>query len=217
MEELLKSLIDIQQRLDAPKTQTNNFGHFNYRSLEDIEAAIKPLLREHQCGIRFSDEVVDRCGRTFLKTTLMFFNTKGQSLTTTAEAEISEEKAGMDSAQITGAASSYARKYAMNAMFAIDDTKDADSNEYYKKKSGETKPATQKRTYTRRSTSTPVASSPQPRDRYTGIRQAVSSCQSQNELMDLYYQHQQEVEGNQEIKNLFTVRKQQLNQFSRVA
>ena len=131
MEDLLKSLIDIQQRLDAPKGQYNSYGKYNYRSLEDIEAAIKPLLREHSCGIRFSDQVVEHCGRTFLQTTLYFFNTKGESISITAEAEHSATKAGMDAAQITGAASSYARKYAMNALFAIDDTKDADTNQYH--------------------------------------------------------------------------------------
>ena len=123
MEDLLKSLIDIQQRLDAPKGQYNNYGKYNYRSLEDIEAAIKPLLKEHSCGIRFSDQVVEHCGRTFLQTTLYFFNTKGENISITAEAEHSATKTGMDAAQITGAASSYARKYAMNALFAIAATK----------------------------------------------------------------------------------------------
>ena len=122
MEELLKALIDIQQNLNAPKGQYNNFGKFNYRSLEDIEAAIKPFLAKHSCGIRFSDEIEDHCNRTFVKTTLTFFNCKGDSISTTAVAENVSEKSGMDGAQITGAASSYARKYSMNAMFAIDDT-----------------------------------------------------------------------------------------------
>lgn len=77
MEELLKSLIYIQQNLNAPKDQFNSFGKYKYRSLEGIQAAIKPLLAEQSCGIRFEDQVVEHCGRTFLRTTLYFFNDKG--------------------------------------------------------------------------------------------------------------------------------------------
>ena len=200
MEELLKSLIHIQQNLNAPKSQYNNFGKFNYRSLEDIEASIKPLLAEQHCGIRFSDEVVDHCGRTFLRTTLTFFNEKGQSMSTTAEAEHAAEKTGMDAAQITGAASSYARKYAMNAMFAIDDNKDADTDEFHQQTTQE-KP---KRNYTRKPTAaTPI-------DKYAPIKAALQSTTTTNALLTLYNQHKNEVEGNPEVKALFTQRKQEL-------
>lgn len=206
MEELLKSLIFIQQNLNAPKDQFNNFGKFKYRSLEGIEAAIKPLLKEQHCGIRFQDEVVDHCGRTFLKTTLIFFNDKGQSITTTAEAEHSSEKSGMDSAQITGAASSYARKYAMNAMFAIDDTQDADTDAFHDQTS-----ATQsKKAYTRKAQ--PQAKPQQPSyDRYSGIKRAIDNCHTVDELINLYQMHKNECDGNQEIINLLSARKQQLN------
>ena len=202
MEELLKSLIYVQQNLNAPKSQYNNFGKFNYRSLEDIEAAIKPLLAEQHCGIRFSDEVVDHCGRTFLRTTLTFFNEKGQSLSTTAEAEHAAEKTGMDAAQITGAASSYARKYAMNAMFAIDDNKDADTDEFHQQTTQE-KP--NKRTYTKRTPATP-------NDKYAPIKAALQATTTTNALLTLYNQHRNEVERNPEIKALFTSRKQELQQ-----
>ena len=101
-----------------PKDQFNSFGKYNYRSLESILAAIKPLLRSQNCGIRFEDEVIELGGRTFLKTTLYFFNDKGETITTSAIAEHTATKTGMDAAQITGAASSYARKYAMNAMLS---------------------------------------------------------------------------------------------------
>ena len=212
MEDLLKSLIDIQQRLDAPKGQYNNFGKYNYRSLEDIEAAIKPLLKEHSCGIRFSDQVVEHCGRTFLQTTLYFFNTKGENISITAEAEHSATKAGMDAAQITGAASSYARKYAMNALFAIDDTKDADTNQYH----NQTTQTTSKPTTTTRRAKTiaaPVQPQPiQPVDRFAGIKNAINSVTDTDALLDLYLQHQNEVEGNPDIKQLFTARKLQLKQ-----
>lgn len=192
MEELMKSLIYIQQNLNAPKGQFNNFGKYSYRSLEDIEAAIKPLLQEQQCGIYFQDEVVERCGRTFLKTTLTFFNTKGNKISTTAEAEHSIQKTGMDSAQITGSASSYARKYAMNALFCIDDTKDPDSNE-------QTQQQQTRRPYQRKD-SDPLA----------GIKKALSNVSDMNGLLDLYNQHKNEVSNNPEVKALFTQRKAQL-------
>lgn len=208
MEELLKSLIDIQQNLNAPKGQYNNFGKFNYRSLEDIEAAIKPFLAKHSCGIRFSDEIEDHCNRTFVKTTLTFFNCKGDSISTTAVAENVSEKSGMDGAQITGAASSYARKYAMNAMFAIDDTKDADTNQYHI----QTTQTTPKPTTTRRVKAAPTPQPAAPVDRFAPIKNAINSVADTDELLDLYLQHQPEVEGNPEIKQLFTARKQQLKQ-----
>ena len=204
MEDLLKSLIDIQQRLDAPKGQYNNFGKYNYRSLEDIEAAIKPLLREHSCGIRFSDQVVEHCGRTFLQTTLFFFNTKGENISVTAEAEHSATKSGMDAAQITGAASSYARKYAMNALFAIDDTKDADSNQYHNQT---TQPSPKPTT---RRTKTVVSTSVQQTDRLALIANAINSTNSIDELLSLYQLHSSECENNPSIKKLFTDRKNQL-------
>lgn len=207
MEELLKSLIDIQQRLDAPKGQYNNFGKYNYRSLEDIEAAIKPLLREHSCGIRFSDQVVEHCGRTFLQTTLFFFNTKGENISVTAEAEHSATKSGMDAAQITGAASSYARKYAMNALFAIDDTKDADTNQYRDQTMMQ---ATPKPTATRRTKAVAAPTPAQPTDRFSAIRSAINSTNSVDELLSLYQLHSSECENNPSIKKLFTDRKNQL-------
>ena len=177
MQELLKSLIDIQQRLNVPKNQYNQFGKFKYRSLEDIQAALKPLLAEHNCGIRFDDTIVEHCGRTFLKTTLTFFNDKGETLSTTSEAEHAIEKSGMDSAQISGAASSYARKYAMNALFLIDDSPEIDSEEY-----------SQSKTTRRASTSTPKTSPRQtaPVDKNTAIKNAINASKDVNALLSLY-------------------------------
>ena len=201
MEELLKSLIDIQQNLNAPKDQYNQFGKFKYRKLEDIQAAIKPLLAQHSCGIRFADEIVEHCGRTFLKTTLTFFNEKGETLSTTAEAEHAPEKSGMDVAQISGAASSYARKYAMNALFLLDDSPDMDSEEYGQGKK------------TRKTNTIPksIPSTPQPPvDKNTAIKNAINASKDVNALLSLYIEHQQEVESNPEIKAMFSARRQAL-------
>ena len=201
MQELLKSLIDIQQRLNVPKNQYNQFGKFKYRSLEDIQAALKPLLAEHNCGIRFDDTIVEHCGRTFLKTTLTFFNDKGETLTTTSEAEHAIEKSGMDSAQFSGAASSYARKYAMNALFLIDDSPEIDSDQY-----------SQGRTTRKATTSTTKAVTRQaaPVDKNTAIKNAINASKDVNALLSLYMEHQQEVESNPEIKAMFTARRQAL-------
>lgn len=201
MQELLKPLIDIQQRLNVPKNNYNKFGNFKYRSLEDIQAALKPLLAEHNCGIRFDDNVVEHCGRTFLKTTLTFFNDKGETLSTTAEAEHAIEKSGMDSAQITGAASSYARKYATNAFFLIDDSPEIDSDQYSQGK-------TTRRTSTATTKTTPRQAALV--DKNTAIKNAINASKDVNSLLSLYMEHQQEVESNPEIKAMFTARRQTL-------
>lgn len=120
-------LSEIQKSLKAPKGQRNSFGNYNYRSLEDIMEAIKPLLKEDEF-VTLSDDIVMVGDRFYVKATACF--QKGNNLLTVhAFARESLDKKGMDSAQITGATSSYARKYACNGLFAIDDTKDADSQD----------------------------------------------------------------------------------------
>ena len=211
MEALFKALIWIQQNLQAPKSEYNSFGKYNYRSLESILAALKPLLAQQHCGIRFADDVVEHGGRTFVRSTLYFFNDKGESISTTAEAEHSATKTGMDSAQITGAASSYARKYCLNGLFAIDDTKDPDSNAYaYQQQTQE--PVKKTPTRRTRTTSAPAqATTPAAKDpRYQSIQAALSAVKDIDELIDLYEQHKMEVEGNAEIKAMFSRRKQEL-------
>lgn len=209
MEALFKALIWIQQNLQAPKSEYNSFGKYNYRSLESILAALKPLLAQQHCGIRFADDVVEHGGRTFVRSTLYFFNDKGESISTTAEAEHSATKTGMDSAQITGAASSYARKYCLNGLFAIDDTKDPDSNAYMQQTQEPVK-----KTPTRRTRTTSVsaqATTPTAKDpRYQSIQAALSAVKDIDGLIDLYEQHKMEVEGNAEIKAMFSRRKQEL-------
>jgi len=115
----------IQQELKAPKNQTNAFGKYKYRSCEDILEAVKPLLGD--AILTISDEIVMLGDRFYVKATVRLRDSKGCDRSTTAYARESEDKKGMDSAQITGAASSYARKYALNGLFLIDDTKDSDA------------------------------------------------------------------------------------------
>lgn len=126
-----ESLKKIQQKLKAPKNQRNNFGNYNYRNCEDILEAVKPLLAEENATLTLSDELVQIGERYYVKATATFAK-DDENESVTAYARESESKKGMDDAQITGAASSYARKYALNGLFLIDDTKDADTDEYAK-------------------------------------------------------------------------------------
>ena len=121
----MKNLKLIQQKLVAPKGQKNKFGNYMYRSAEDILNAVKPLLDD--CLLTLSDEIVEVGGRVYVKATATFTESEGKEIIISAYARESETKKGMDDSQITGSASSYARKYALNGLFLIDDTKDADT------------------------------------------------------------------------------------------
>lgn len=133
----MKELITIQAELKAPKDKNNTFGGYKYRSLEGILEAVKPLLTTNNCYLVCSDEMVQLGDRFYVKATATLYNGEGLSISSTAWAREAVAKKGMDEAQITGAASSYARKYALNALFAIDDTKDPDTDEYQKRTGSE--------------------------------------------------------------------------------
>lgn len=123
-----QKLQGIQSSLKAPKGQTNKFGGYKYRSCEDILTAVKPLLAEWGCSIVIQDDIVEVGGRVYVKATVSLADNDTElAVSATAFAREAEAKKGMDDAQITGSASSYARKYALNGLFAIDDTKDADA------------------------------------------------------------------------------------------
>jgi len=122
----MEELNSIQCELNAPKGQYNSFGKYKYRSCEDILAAAKSLLKKYKCTLTLSDDVVPVGSRIYIKATATLTNEKGKFVTTTAFAREEETKKGMDGSQVTGASSSYARKYALNGLFAIDDTADAD-------------------------------------------------------------------------------------------
>lgn len=122
----MEELNSIQCELNAPKGQYNSFGKYKYRSCEDILASVKPLLKKYGCTLTLSDDVLPVGSRIYIKATATLTNGKGESVTTTAFAREEETKKGMDGSQVTGASSSYARKYALNGLFAIDDTADAD-------------------------------------------------------------------------------------------
>lgn len=123
----MKELVNIQNSLKAPKNQFNKFGGYNYRSAEDIMEAVKPLLFKESCTLIVTDEIKEVGGRVYVSATAILTNREGVTISTTAYAREEESKKGMDAAQVTGSASSYARKYALNGLFCIDDTRDPDA------------------------------------------------------------------------------------------
>ena len=131
-----QKLQGIQSSLKAPKGQTNKFGGYSYRSAEDILNAVKPLLNEWNCTLVINDEIVEVAGRVYVKANASLADSDSEEVITAQSfAREAETKKGMDEAQITGSASSYARKYSLNALFAIDDTKDADATNKHGKDS----------------------------------------------------------------------------------
>lgn len=128
---IFAALMAVQAELKAPKGQHNSFGKYDYRSAEDIIEAVKPLLKENGLFLNMSDEVVLVGDRYYIKATVKVVDVvTGESVQTSALARESAQKKGMDESQVTGTASSYARKYALNGLFAIDDNRDADTDEY---------------------------------------------------------------------------------------
>lgn len=133
-----EKLAAVQRELKAPKGQFNSFGKYKYRSCEDILEALKPVLGKHGCAVTLSDEVVQVGERFYIRATASIMDCEsGERAFNTAFAREDADKKGMDGSQITGTASSYARKYALNGLFLIDDTKDADTDAYHEQTTGE--------------------------------------------------------------------------------
>lgn len=180
----LEKLMLIQTELKAPKGQYNSFGKYNFRSAEDILEAVKPYFAKYRVLVLLTDEIVikgteqtltrDKDGnsrdtstlRTYLKATAHFYDLDSDfTLSVSAEAREPDEKKGMDSSQITGTASSYARKYALNGLFCIDDTKDADTNEH-------------------RNETTAKAKVVKSVEEYSDL---IKNCETEKEINNLYY------------------------------
>ena len=126
---IYEKLLNVQTELKVPKGQFNAFGKYKYRSCEDILEALKPVLNKYKLTFFINDEIVEVNNRNYVKATITIINIEkpDEQIQTSALAREEETKKGMDGSQITGASSSYARKYALNGMFMIDDTKDSDS------------------------------------------------------------------------------------------
>ena len=128
---IFQKMVDVQSELKAPKDKENTFGKYKYRSAEGILEAVKPLLKQNELVISVTDSIEAVGDRVYVKATVTIIDVHtGDKMETSAYAREAFEKKGMDSGQVTGATSSYARKYALNGMFAIDDSKDLDTDEY---------------------------------------------------------------------------------------
>ena len=127
---IAEKMVAIQSKLNAPKNQYNSFGKYNYRSCESILEAVKPLLKEQNCFMVITDDIFNVGDRVYVQAVATITDVEsGETVQNTAFAREAEKKTGMDDSQITGTASSYARKYALNGLFLIDDNKDADTDE----------------------------------------------------------------------------------------
>ncbi len=128
---MIDDLVNIQHELKAPKDKFNSFGKYHYRSCESILEAVKPLLKKYNCTLVLLDQSKELCGIPVVTAIAKFTDSKGKETIVQAEAGVEINKKGMDVAQTFGASSSYARKYALNGLFLIDDSKDADSDEFH--------------------------------------------------------------------------------------
>lgn len=126
-----EKLMNVQTEIKAPKNLRNTFGNYNYRNAESICEAVKPFLKAQKLALRLEDSIELVADRVYVKATAILTDCETcEEIEVSAYARESLDKKGMDSSQVTGATSSYARKYALNGMFLLDDTKDADSDEY---------------------------------------------------------------------------------------
>lgn len=199
----MKELIVIQSELKAPKSQFNKFGGYKYRKAEDILEAVKPLLAKQKCTLTITDDIVMVGNRIYVKATATIKNEKGECETTTGWAREEESKKGMDGSQITGASSSYARKYALNGLFAIDDNADSDTTN-----DGQHQ-AAQQQTQTQQPAAQQTAS-PQyhPSDLNEGLGY-LSRCVSKDNLLWVI-QHYQPLCSNTQFMQAVSAKKKQL-------
>lgn len=199
----MKELIVIQSELKAPKSQFNKFGGYKYRKAEDILEAVKPLLNKQKCTLTITDDIVMVGNRIYVKATATIKNEKGEYETTTGWAREEETKKGMDGSQITGASSSYARKYALNGLFAIDDN--ADSNTTNDGQHQEAKQQTQTQ---QPAAQQPASSQYHPSDLNEGLGY-LSRCVSKDNLLWVI-QHYQPLCSNTQFMQAVSAKKKQL-------
>ena len=182
---MITIILDIQQNLNAPKSLYNNFGGYSYRSCESILVALKPLLAKHKAIIFFKERVIEQNGWHYVEATACLrAEGKEDVFTTTGYAREDESRKGMDASQITGSASSYARKYALNAMFAIDDVKDSDATNTHGKEA--TAPPTKEQ-----------------------LIEKAQKCKSRKELASFYHSLSEQMQS--EVRDAFNEIREKLN------
>lgn len=199
----MKELITIQSTLKAPKSQFNTFGNYKYRKVEDILEAVKPIMSNLGCTLVMTDDIEMVGNRIYVKATATLKNSKGEIEITTGYAREEETKKGMDGSQITGAASSYARKYALNGLFAIDDNADSDTTNIGNQKDQQSQPKVKS------SNNVPATSDPQyhPNDINEAI-QMVSRCVNKDNLVWVMQTYQPLMSNAQFMQTLSAKRKE---------
>lgn len=198
----MKELIAIQSELKAPKSQFNKFGGYKYRKAEDILEAVKPLLAKQKCTLTITDDVVLIGNRIYVKSTATIKNEKGECETTTGWAREEESKKGMDGSQITGASSSYARKYALNGLFAIDDNADTDAINDVQHQ------AAQQQTQTQHPTAQAATPQYHPNDQNEGLAY-LSRCVTKDNLIWVV-QHYQPLTASPQFMQAVSAKKKEL-------
>lgn len=199
----MKELIAIQSELKAPKSQFNKFGHYKYRKAEDILEAVKPLLAKQKCTLTITDDIVMVGNRIYVKSTATIKNEKGECEATTGLAREEETKKGMDASQITGASSSYARKYALNGLFSIDDNADSDTTNDAQQQEAQQQTQTQQP-----NTQQPASPQYHPSDLNEGLGY-LSRCVSKDNLLWVI-QHYQPLCSNAQFMQAVSAKKKQL-------
>ncbi|WP_247191179.1 ERF family protein [Escherichia coli] len=206
--ELHKKLWTIQQTLNAPKNQRNNFGGYNYRSAEDILEAVKPLLQS--ITLTVSDEIVLIGNRYYVKATATLSDGEDE-IAVTAYAREEESKKGMDASQLTGATSSYARKYALNGLFCIDDAKDPDTDAYAKQTNQQPR---QQKAPPKQQPQQPKAP-PNPDEVLARFCDAAAKAQDANKLREIFGKCwkllPKDSEQQQKAKDVYDIRLKELN------
>lgn len=191
----MKDFIAIQTELKAPKGQYNSFGKYSYRSCEDIFMALKPLEEKYQAFVYCSDELVMIGERYYVKATATIVTKGGFTLSTTAYAREEQDKKGMDGSQITGASSSYARKYALNALFLIDDVKDSDAtNDHGKGSTNGAPKSNDKPANNQVASSTPVD--------LTKVTKELNDCKTYEEMVVIWNKNIS-LQSSEEFKRTF--------------
>lgn len=192
----MKELITIQSELKAPKTQMNRFGNYKYRKAEDILEAVKPLLKKESCTLITSDDIVMVGNRIYVKAVATLKNSQGETETSVGWAREEESKKGMDGSQVTGASSSYARKYALNGLFAIDDNQDSDTTNIGSSTSNAS---------TQQVAQTQV---PQPTDRLTEALGYIANCKEKGNIIWVMNQYKEYMANPQFMQALSAKRKE---------
>lgn len=199
----MKELVAIQSELKAPKTQFNKYGGYKYRKAEDILEAVKPLLAKQKCTLVITDDIVMVGNRIYVKSITTIKNEKGEVETSTGWAREEETKKGMDASQITGASSSYARKYALNGLLAIDDNADSDTTNDGHQQESKQQAQTQQPAPQQSSTA-----QYHPNDLNEGLAY-LSRCVNKDNLMWVV-QHYQPLTANPQFMQAVSAKKKQL-------